>query len=267
VSHAWELTGVTKRFRSRGWLGDQRPTHVAVSDATLTVEQGERVGIIGESGSGKTTLARVGLGLVAPEAGSIRLFGEDTSRWSARRWREARHDAQLLFQDPRAMLNPAMTLGQLLRESAHLHDRERDPREAAEEILAAVGLEGRDRALPGELSGGERRRAGIARLLLARPRLVVADEPTAGLDAALKAELVELLLDRVGVGCSVVLISHDLPMVLWCCTRVVVMNGGEIVDRFRTAQVGQVPHHPHTRELLRAAGVEEALDTAQESAS
>lgn len=267
MTPAWELAGVTKRFRSRGWLGERRPTHVAVSDVAVSVEEGERVGIIGESGSGKTTLARVGLGLIPLDAGTVCLFGEDTARWSARRWREARHDAQLLFQDPRAMLNPEMTLGQLLRESARLHDRHRDSRAAAREILAAVGLDGREHSHPRELSGGELRRAGIARLLLARPRLVVADEPTAGLDAALKAELVELLLERVGKDCAVVLISHDVPMVLWCCTRVIVMNGGEIVDRFRTVDIGRVPHHPHTRELLRAAGVETLLDAAQESAS
>lgn len=256
MSIVWRLDTVTKRFRSGGWLSERRE-HVAMRDVSLAVAEGDRVGVIGESGSGKTTLARVGLGLIAPDSGSVKLFGQDTAGWGRARWRAARHDAQLLFQDPRAMLNPSMTLGALLRESARLHDRNRDPAAAAESILARVGLEGRAGAYPGQLSGGERRRAGIARLLLARPRLVVADEPTTGLDAALKADLVQLLVDRVGARCAVVLISHDLPLVLWACSRVVVMQDGRVVDRFATEQVGRVEHHAHTIELLQAAGLEE----------
>lgn len=250
----WVLADIVKRFDASGWLRADN-SHVALNGVSIEVRTAERVGIIGESGSGKTTLARVGLGLIRPDRGRVELFGEDTRGWSIRRWREARHDAQLLFQNPRAMLNPGMTLGQLLRESARLHDRERDPNRAALEILARVGLEGREDAFPFELSGGERRRAGIARLLLARPRLVVADEPAAGLDAALKADLVELLFDRVGEDCAVVLISHDVALVQWCCTRILVMQDGRIVDRFNTEDMGRVEHHPHTLELLRAAEI------------
>jgi ABC-type glutathione transport system ATPase component len=252
---AWRLEGVSKSYDGASWLRTG-PRHPAVRDVSLEVAAGERVGLIGESGSGKTTLARVGLGLVPRDAGRVELLGEDTTGWSPRRWRAARHEAQLLFQDPRAMLNPAMRLGTLLRESARLHDPTRDADAAAAEVLARVGLAGREDALPHQLSGGERRRAGIARLLLARPRLVVADELTAGLDAALKAELVELLLDRVGRDCAVVLISHDVPVVLWSCTRVLVMNDGAIVDRFATADVGRTVHHPHTVALLQASGLD-----------
>ncbi len=266
MKRTWELVGVSKHFHTQVGGGRSRIVHHAVADVSLNVHEGERIAVIGESGSGKTTLSRVGLGLLAPDAGQVRLFGEDTASWGPRRWREARRGAQLLFQDPRAMLNPAMRLDQLLRESSRLHDPARDPARAADEILERVGLEGRGPALPHELSGGERRRAGIARLLLARPRLVVADEPTAGLDASLKAELVTLLLDRVGPGCSVVLISHDLPLVLWCCTRVLVMKDGRIVDRFATADVGRVAHHPHTEALLSASGLAPVRAPASESA-
>ncbi|MBW1879782.1 MAG: ABC transporter ATP-binding protein [Deltaproteobacteria bacterium] len=250
----WALQDIVKRFDGAGWFRDNH-SHVALDGVSIDVRAAERVGIIGESGSGKTTLARVGLGLVRATGGTVELFGEDTRGWSTRRWRVARHDAQMLFQNPKAMLNPAMTLGQLLRESARLHDGDRDPERAALEILERVGLEGRERSFPFELSGGERRRAGIARLLLARPRLVVADEPAAGLDAALKADLVELLFDRVGNDCAVVLISHDVALVLWCCTRILVMRQGRVVDRFLTADLGQVEHHAHTLELLRAAEI------------
>jgi ABC-type glutathione transport system ATPase component len=248
----WEIEDLRKRYGG-GWLRLREP-HVAVDGVSLTVNEGERVALIGESGSGKTTLARCGLGLVPRDGGAVRLFGEDTAGWGESRWRAARKHAQLLFQDPRAMLNPAMTLGQLLRESAALHRPAADPNKEAARVLSEVGLSGRDRALPGELSGGEMRRAGIARLLLARPKLVVADEPTAGLDAALKASLIELLLDRVGPRCAVVLISHDLPVVAWACERIVVMQAGRVVDAFRTSEMGS-GRHPYTVRLLAAAGM------------
>ena len=169
----WRLTAITKSFGG-GWMSS-RPGHLALDAASVAVEAGERVGIIGESGAGKTTLARIGLGLVPPDSGTIELFGEDATRWSSSQWRKARRHAQLLFQNPRAMLNARMTLGRLLRESAALHRPEADARAEALRVLEEVGLTGRDKAFPRELSGGERRRAGIARLLLAKPRLVVAD--------------------------------------------------------------------------------------------
>lgn len=254
MTPVWQLDGLVKRYGGgRGLFA--RPAHTAVDGVDLVVHEGERVALIGESGSGKTTLARTGLGLLPADAGRVRLFGEDVAGWDATRWQRERRRAQLLFQDPRAMLNPGMTLGELLREGARLHRPEADPAAEAERALGEVGLGGRAHALPHELSGGERRRAGIARLLLARPRLVVADEPSAGLDAALKASLIELLLDRVGPTCAVVLISHDLPLVAWACDRILVMQGGRIVDALRTEDIGRVPHHPTTARLLEAAGL------------
>ncbi len=253
MTAAWELEGIVKRYRRGGWMAPQ--VHTAVSGASLAVAAGERVAIIGESGSGKTTLARVGLGLVEREGGVVRLFGQDTASWGAGQWLRSRTDAQLLFQNPRAMLNPGMTIGQLLHESARIHRPEVDATAAALGVLHDVGLAGRERALPHELSGGERRRAGIARLLLAKPRLVVADEPTSGLDASRKANLIELLYERLGTECAVVLISHDLPLVAWAATRIFVMFEGELVDAFETPELRAPQRHPHTRELLRAAGM------------
>jgi ABC-type glutathione transport system ATPase component len=247
----WELDGVTCRFGA-GPLSFA-PAFTALDGASLRVAQGERVALIGDSGCGKTTLARVGLGLVRKDAGVVRLFGEDVSSWSSRRWLEARHQAQLLFQDPRSMLNPGMRIGRLLEESAAIHRPESDRRREAARVLDDVGLGDRAGAFPHELSGGEQRRAGIARVLLARPRLVVADEPTAGLDAALKAGILELLLERLGRQCAIVLISHDLPVVAWACERILVMNAGRIVDGFPST--APVASHPATARLLAASGL------------
>lgn len=243
----WRLAGVRKRFSRRGLFGGA--SHLALDGVDIEVRAGERVAIIGESGSGKTTLARVGLGLIPADAGEIRLLGQIVRRSVRGR------GAQLLVQDPRAMLNPGLSLGALLRESARRHQPGEDARTLAAKALDEVGLGGRASALPHELSGGERRRAGLARVLLARPSLLVADEPTAGLDAGLKADLIELMLERAGPDCAVVLISHDLPLVLWACQRVVVMEGGRVVDRFATASRGRHEPHAATAALLDAAGL------------
>lgn len=253
---AWALEGLTKVYRRRDLLGR---THArpALDGVDLRVLPGERVAVIGESGSGKTTLARAGLGLLRPDGGRIAVLGEDATAWTRRRWQQARRHVQLLFQDPRAMLNPSVPLRLLLEESARLHTPDRDPREEARRVLAEVGLDGRHEALPDELSGGERRRAGIARVLLARPRLLVADEPTAGLDAALKATIVRLLVDRAGPDCAIVLISHDLPTVTWACSRVIVLHEGRVVDAFPVDAMLAAERHPRTRALLSAAGLAE----------
>ncbi|MFK7930900.1 MAG: ATP-binding cassette domain-containing protein [Myxococcota bacterium] len=248
MSAVWKLSRITKRFRGRGLLAG--PTHTALDNVDFSVQPGERVAIIGESGSGKTTLARVGLRLVPADSGQIELCGSalvSPSRGDT---------AQLLFQDPRAMLHPGLTIGALLRESARRHRPGQDPTALMHGALDDVGLGGRDRARPHQLSGGERRRAGLARVLLAQPKLLVADEPTAGLDAHLKAELVELMIERAGPECALVLISHDLPLVLWAAHRVVVMDSGVVVDRFDTKDVFTHSLHPRTKALLEAAGLQ-----------
>jgi ABC-type glutathione transport system ATPase component len=249
----WELRGLVKRWP----MGFRRPPRVAVEGVDLSIGPGERVALIGESGSGKTTLARCGLGLVPFDAGSVRLVGRELRPGQVSDDRGLRHAVQLLFQDPRAMLNPGIAIGALLWESARLHRPDADAATLVRTMLEDVGLSGRNDALPRELSGGERRRAGLARVLMAQPRLLVADEPTAGLDAAMKASLLELMLDRAGPRCAVVVISHDIPLVTWACSRILVMKDGRIVDHFATADLTSGVHtpHPYTERLLAAAGM------------
>jgi ABC-type glutathione transport system ATPase component len=225
-------------------------------EASLEVAEGERIGLIGASGSGKTTLVRCGLGLVRADGGRIALFGRDTAGWSGRDWRGARHEVQLLLQDPRAMLHPELTIRALLEESAALHRPEADPAAAAAEVLQSVGLGARADALPRELSGGERRRAGIARVLLARPRLLVADEPTAGLDAVLKRRMVDRIVEAAGPGCAIVLVTHDLAAVAPVCDRIAVMHGGRVIETFPAAALGAgfEPALRTTALLLAASG-------------
>lgn len=228
---AWRLEALRVRYPT-GRLG--RPGPLVLDGAELRVNAGERVAIIGTSGAGKSTLVRAGLGLLPIESGLVELFGEPL-RPPRRTSAGAR--AQLLLQDPRAMLHPHLPIGMLLRESASLHRPGVDARREAARMLEAVGLAGREEALPHELSGGERRRAGLARVLLARPRLLVADEPTDGLDAQSRVEMLELMRDQTDPECAIVMVSHDLEAVARATDRVLVLRSGRITHSLPSAEL------------------------------
>ncbi len=253
-SPLWQVDGLVKRYPRPG-LWRRQAEEPAVAGVDLTVQPGEVVGIIGESGSGKTTLIRAALGLLPYQDGRVRLLGQDLATLSSAELRTLRREVQLLFQHPRSMLNPGLTVREHLLESAHLHR----PAEPAEAVVAGiadqVGLTHRLDARPRLLSGGEQRRVGLARVLVAQPRLLVADEPTSGLDAALKADLIDLILDARGPDRAIVLVSHDLPLVAYACDRVLVMLEGQVVERCATAELATGDHHAYTETLLRAAGM------------
>lgn len=244
---AWELRDLVVRYGSR----------TAVDGVSVDALPGEAIGLVGPSGSGKTSLVRAGLGLIPRSSGTVRLFGQDATGWTERDWAPHRRRVQLLFQDPAAMLHPSMSIGLLLMDSAALHQPSEDPEAAARQILGVVGLAQRFDARPHELSGGERRRAGVARILLTRPKLLVVDEPTVGLDAEHKANLLQILVDNLDHDCAVVLISHDLPVITWACQRLLVLDRGRVVEQLDVADLERA-EHPRTRALIEASGVLEA---------
>ena len=262
MSDALHIEGLVLRYPKAGLLKRGLAEQPAVNGVSLRVTQGEVLGIIGESGSGKTSLVRAALGLLPYQEGTVQILGQNLKTLTVREERLARSRFQLLFQDPAAMLNPGMTVREHLLESARLH-RDGDADSLANEMAEKVGLLHRLDALPKQLSGGEKRRVGLARVLMPQPLLLVADEPTAGLDAALKADLIDAVVAHRTNGAAIVLISHDLPMVAYACDRIAVMLRGEIVDRFDSNELGQIQHHPYTRELLAASGLVSEADRAE----
>jgi len=251
---ALDIRGLVKHYRS-GLLG-RRVSSAAVDLVDLRVAPDEVVALVGESGSGKTTLARCALALLVPDQGQIDVLGTNIHSLRGRALDRFRRRVQPLFQDPDAHLNPGLRVIEILRETTRLH-RQGEPREKLiEDVLDQVGLSGRRLALPHQLSGGERRRVGLARVLLCQPALVIADEPTAGLDAARRADLMALLLGAPGKRRHASLvISHDLPLMVSCADRLVVMLAGRVVERMSRAELGAHHHHPYTQALLHAAGL------------
>jgi len=246
---------MVKRYRNPGVAGlVSRRGEAAVDGVDLLVNPGERVGLIGESGSGKTTLVRAALGLLGFEGGEVELLGRPLKGLSRGELRTLRTRCQLLLQSPDASLNPGLTVREHLWESARLHQPEADPDALVADHAERVGIDHRLDGLPFALSGGEKRRVGIARLLIADPELTVADEPTAGLDAALKAEITDLLLATRSPGRGHLFISHDIPLIAYACERIAVMYAGRVVEELPVSGIGSLPHHPYTSSLLQAAG-------------
>ncbi len=230
----------------------------ALRGASLTVEPGQSIGVIGETGSGKSTLARTVLGLVRPAAGSVRLAGEDLTRFSRRQWRDLRRQGLLsyVFQDPLRSLDPDLAVGTSIAEPLVLRGTARRVATGqVEELAHRVNLDpGLLRRLPGELSGGQRQRAAVARALIAEPRLLILDEPVSALDAANRVQVLELLRRlRDTASTSLVFISHDLGSVAGIADRVVVLYQGRVVEEGPTEQVVLHPRHPYTRLLIGSA--------------
>jgi len=225
----------------------------ALEDVSFEIRAGEVVGLVGESGSGKTTLCRVLVGLTPSSEGSVELGGESLSTLLARDSLAFRRRVQMLLQDAVASLSPRMTLGRTLREPIAIHSLAMpDALQRLDEIMRRLGLPpdvlGK---FPHQVSGGQARRVGVARALLMQPELIIADEPTAGLDVSVQGELLNLLLDlQQSFGLTYLLVSHNLNVIRRVSQRTAVMYLGQIVEEAPTRQLFERPAHPYAAALL-----------------
>ena len=255
-----EVENLVKQFAAdRNLFG--RPTAFvkAVDGVSFRVDAGETLALVGESGCGKSTVSRLALRLIEPDAGRIRFEGRDLLALDANELRAFRRQAQIIFQDPYASLNPRMTVGQILSEPLALHNLvpQAGRRARVEEILTLVGLEPRfARRYPHEFSGGQRQRIAIARALAVEPKLIICDEPVSALDVSIRSQILNLLRDlQQRLGLSYIFVSHDLAVVKHIADRVAVMNLGSIVETAETQALFAAPRHPYSRALLSAIPV------------
>ncbi|HEX2247111.1 MAG TPA: ABC transporter ATP-binding protein [Arthrobacter sp.] len=252
-----QATGLAKRFRT-----PDKASFTAVDNVSFELAAGETLGLVGESGSGKTTIARIALGLTAPHAGEVRLFGEPWSALAEKDRRSRRPLIGTVYQDPVSSFDPRLTVGQTLADAASggraLNPR--GPGSRVNELLEMVGLPADfARRGPGTLSGGQRQRVAIARALAPRPRILICDEPASALDVSIQAQILDLLdeLQRE-LGLSYLFISHDLGVVRHMSDRVAVLRRGRIVEQGPAEQLFAAPQHPYTQQLLASSPALEA---------
>ncbi|WP_372612791.1 dipeptide ABC transporter ATP-binding protein [Aquicoccus sp.] len=238
----------------RARLKGIRTRHVdAVLDVSLSIAPGETVGLVGESGSGKTTLGRTVLNLVPAQSGSVRFEGREIRNMPESRFKPMRRDMAMMFQDPVGSLSPRKSVRALITEPFQIHgitglDLDDEAERLAEMVRLPKAFLSR---YPHELSGGQARRVGVARALALNPKLLIADEPTAGLDVSVQGEILNLMADlQAEHGLGYLIITHNLPVVRHIADRLAIMYLGRIVEEGRTDEVFARPVHPYTQALV-----------------
>jgi peptide/nickel transport system ATP-binding protein len=237
----------------------QVQTIKAVDGINLDLYSGEILGLVGESGCGKSTLSRTILQLVRPTSGKVEFLGQDLTKLSRQEIRSSRRQIQMVFQDPHACLNPAMTVGQSIADPLFIHNLA-NPAKAKEQVLwmlNKVGLTPPEvyyERYPSDLSGGQQQRVAIARALITHPKLLICDEPVSMLDASVQSQVLDLMLQlKEEFELTYLFITHDLWLARFLCDRIAVMNGGKIVELGLTKKIFANPQHPYTKTLLAAA--------------
>ncbi|RDD60280.1 ABC transporter ATP-binding protein [Ferruginivarius sediminum] len=261
MSALLDVENLRVRFRSLGMLralatGVDDPFIDAVCDVSFQVREGETLGLVGESGSGKSTIARTIMGLTpAHDGSSIRFGGDELVGLPQRSFTAHRRHMTMMFQDPVGSLSPRLTVRSLVTEPFKIHGiTGRDLDKEAKRLLEMVGLtEDFARRFPHQLSGGQARRVGVARALALDPKLIIADEPTAGLDVSVQGEVLNLLArlqDELGI--AILIITHNLNVVRHITDRMAIMYLGRFVEQGPTEDIFHNPRHPYTEALLSA---------------
>ena len=233
----------------------------AVDDVSFDIYEGETFGLVGESGSGKTTTGRSILQLYKPTSGEVIFEGKNVESLKSRADKLAfTRDAQMIFQDPYASLNPRMTVEDIIAEGLDIHHLVKDKAERSkrvEELLETVGLnESHASRFPHEFSGGQRQRIGIARALAVEPKFIVADEPISALDVSIQAQVVNLMIElQKKRGLTYLFIAHDLSMVKFISDRIGVMHYGKLLEVGPADDVYDRPLHDYTKSLISAVPI------------
>lgn len=253
-----EINGLKKYFpiKSVGFFAKTQGYVRAVENVSFSIAPGETVGIVGESGCGKSTTGRLLLRLIEPTAGEVIFQGQNLSLLNQTQLRKMRRHMQIVFQDPFASLNPRMTVGAILEEPLRVHGigSAGERRDTISQLLAVVGLNAQHAAyFPHEFSGGQRQRIAIARALITRPQLVIADEPVSALDVSIQAQILNLMKElQEQLQLTYLFISHDLSVVRHVSDKVGVMYLGRLVEFAAKADIFRDPLHPYTQALLSA---------------
>ena len=255
-----EVRDLVKHYSAGTGFGAKSKAVVhALDGVSLALLPGETLGLVGESGCGKSTLARQILRLEEPTSGQVLFEGRDLLSLDKAQLKAMRREMQVVFQDPYSSLNPRHTVGQIVAEPLIIHGlgNRREREERVDETLAEVGLRPEAKLrFPHEFSGGQRQRIGIARALILRPKLIIADEPISALDVSIQAQVLNLLKELQDKrGLTYLFIAHDLSVVRYLSDRIAVMYLGRIMESNAVKNFAHPPLHPYTEALLSAAPV------------
>jgi len=250
------VENLSKHYIIKSGAFSKRQVIKAVRDVSFQVMENQSLGLIGESGSGKSTIANLVLRLIPPSGGKIELFEEDVTSLKEEEMRRYRKDIQIIFQYTNDILDPQMTVDELIKEPLKIHNivKDRELDQEVERLLEQVGLSPSERwKLPGQLSGGQNQRIIIARAIATRARLIVCDEPVSALDVSVQGQILNLLIRlKEELNLSYLFISHDLKVIRHMCESIAVMKNGEIVELGDTFEVLNNPQHEYTKKLIEA---------------
>lgn len=252
------MEGLTKHFPiPRGLFGREDAVVRAVDQVSFSLDHGKTLALVGESGCGKTTLARMLLKLLTPTEGKIFMEGQDVATLKDADLRQFRTNVQAVFQDPWASLSPRMRVFDIVAETLVINENlsKAELTKRVDEALVSVGLHpNQAQNFPHEFSGGQRQRIAIASAIIARPKLIVLDEPVSALDVSIRSQIMNLFKDlQEEFGCSYVIVAHDLGTTRFMADQIAVMYLGKLVEIGPTDKMFDAPEHPYTQSLLSAA--------------